>query len=294
MRFNGADLDKEHLPSVQDYNDLIARDVVRLDCKTHEEFLALKEEMERKGFECVGSRGRDEKLYEKWLAEERSITDSLPLYNNARERYGFKASVDEAIFEYLLLGNEMIITPDFDDGKPSINSSSFFIREKDMGVKAISRQELLKKLEDAEKKAQENYDLYTQTYAEMKNVQKRKKIEMEDLSKYANASLIKDILPVIDNLERTFAHTKDDETPSGLVDGVKLTLEGLMSTLKKSGLEAVETEGKPFDPNFHEAVSMQADDNIAKDYILTELQKGYMLNGRLIRPSMVVVSKGKE
>jgi len=159
-------------------------------------------------------------------------------------------------------------------------------------VEEMTKQELLEKLKDTEKKSQENYDLYMRTYAEMENIKKRGIREREDLARYANESLIKEILPVIDNLQKAISHAQNDKNPSGLVEGVELTLDGLMKTLEKAGLKEVEAEGKPFDPNLHEAISTQIDDKVAPGHVIMELQKGYVLNGRLIRPSMVVISEG--
>jgi len=159
-------------------------------------------------------------------------------------------------------------------------------------VEEMTKQELLEKLKDAEKKSQENYDLYMRIYAEMENIKKRGIKERQELSKYANESLIKEILPVIDNLQKAISHAHNDENPLGLVEGIELTLGGLMATLEKAGLEEVEAEGKPFDPNFHEAISKQIDGKVAPGHVITELQKGYVLNGRLIRPSMVIISEG--
>ena len=116
--------------------------------------------------------------------------------------------------------------------------------------------------------------------------------EREELSKYPNESLIKEILPVIDSLQKAISHVQDDKNPSGLVEGLELTLGGLITTLEKAGLKEVEAEGKPFDPTFHEAISQQRDDKVAPGLVVTEFQKGYLLNGRLIRPAMVVVSQG--
>ena len=164
--------------------------------------------------------------------------------------------------------------------------------EKVKKVEEMTKQELLKEVKDTEKKSQENYDLYMRTYAEMENIKRRGIKERQELSKYANESLIKEILPVIDNLQKAISHAQNDKNPSGLVEGIELTLDGLMATLEKAGLKKVEAEGRPFDPNFHEAISKQIDDKIAPGHVMTELQKGYVLNGRLIRPSMVVISEG--
>ena len=164
--------------------------------------------------------------------------------------------------------------------------------EKVKKVEEMTKQELLKEVKDTEKKSQENYDLYMRTYAEMENIKRRGIKERQELSKYANESLIKEILPVIDNLQKAISHAQNDKNPSGLVEGIELTLDGLMATLEKAGLKEVEAEGRPFDPNFHEAISKQIDDKVAPGHVMTELQKGYVLNGRLIRPSMVVISEG--
>lgn len=158
-------------------------------------------------------------------------------------------------------------------------------------VEEMTKQELIEKLKATEQKAQENYDLYMRTYAEMENIKKRGLKEREELAKYANESLIKEILPVIDNLEKAISHAQNDNDSSGLVEGIKLTLDGLMTTLEKAGLKEVEAVRKPFDPNFHEAISQQADDTIPPKHVIMELQKGYLLNGRLIRPSRVVISQ---
>ena len=159
-------------------------------------------------------------------------------------------------------------------------------------IEEMTKRELLEKVKETELKAQENYDLYTRTYAEMENIKRRGKKEREGLTKFANESLIKEILPAIDNLEKAISHANNDTNPSGLIKGLEMTLGGLMKTLEKSGLKEVEAVGKPFDPNFHEAISQQIDDKVAPGHIIMELQKGYLLNERLIRPSMVVISQG--
>lgn len=159
-------------------------------------------------------------------------------------------------------------------------------------IEEMTKRELLEKVKEIEIKAQENYELYTRTYAEMENIKKRGKKEKEELAKFANESLIKEILPAIDSLEKAISHGNNDTNPSGLVKGLEMTLGGLMKTLTKSGLKEVEAVGKPFDPNFHEAISQQIDDKVAQGHIIMELQKGYLLNERLIRPSMVVISQG--
>ena len=110
-------------------------------------------------------------------------------------------------------------------------------------VEEMTKQELIEKLKDTEQKSQENYDLYMRTYAEMENVKRRGVKEREELAKFANESLIKEILPVIDSLEKALSHVQDGSNSSGLAEGIKLTLNGLMTTLEKAGLEEVEAMG---------------------------------------------------
>ena len=157
----------------------------------------------------------------------------------------------------------------------------------------MTRAELVKKLKETEEQAQKNYDLYMRTYAEMENVKKSGIKEREELAKYANESLIKEILPVIDNLDKAISHAQNDENSASLIEGLELTRDGLMKILEKAGLSQVEALGKPFDPNFHQSVSQQVDDTFDPGHVLVELQKGYVLNGRLLRPSMVIISQGK-
>ena len=96
-----------------------------------------------------------------------------------------------------------------------------------------------------------------------------------------------------DSLEKAIAHSEEGNSIDALREGVKLTLKGLMDTLKRAGLEEVKSVDEPFDPNFHEAVSEQEDSSVRPGTVTKELQKGYLLNERLIRPSMVVISKNK-
>lgn len=157
----------------------------------------------------------------------------------------------------------------------------------------MTKGELLKKLKETEEQAQKNHDLYMRIYAEMENVKKRGIKEREELANYANETLIKEILPVIDNLDKAISHAHNDENSTALIEGLELTRDGLMKVLEKAGLREVEALGKPFDPNVHQSVSQQVDETVDPGHVLVELQKGYVLNGRLLRPSMVVISQVK-
>ena len=164
---------------------------------------------------------------------------------------------------------------------------------KEKPLAKMTKPELLEKITELQEESKNNFDLYLRSQAEMENIKKRNKKDKEDWVKYANETLIKEMLPVIDNLEKAISHSRNENSFDALKEGVALTLKGFMDALKKSGLAEVKAHGEPFDPNFHQAVSQQEDHNVEPGIILEELQKGYTLNDRLIRPSMVVVSKGK-
>jgi len=159
-------------------------------------------------------------------------------------------------------------------------------------LERMSEAELIQKIEEFREKAEKNYDLYVRAQADIENIIKRNKKEKEEWVKYSTETLIKDLLPVIDNLENAISHSKDENSLQALREGIELTLKGLKDTLAKSGLEEIISIGKPFDPNFHHAMSEQEDENTEPGTVINEFQKGYSLNQRLIRPAMVIVSKG--
>ena len=130
--------------------------------------------------------------------------------------------------------------------------------------------------------------------AEAKNIQRRADEAVQKAHKFGNEKLIKELLDVIDSLERalTNASEQDDEGGAGSVtEGVQLTLDLLISVLGKFGVEVVNPEGQPFDPQLHEAMSMQPSDEHSAGTVILIIQKGYTLHGRLIRPARVIVAK---
>ncbi|NOY70394.1 MAG: nucleotide exchange factor GrpE [Deltaproteobacteria bacterium] len=152
----------------------------------------------------------------------------------------------------------------------------------------------LKELLDAEKaNAAENYDRLLRMTAEFENYKKRVLRDMDDLRKFANETLIKELLSVVDNLERAIMASEPERASEGacLIEGVEMTLNEILRVLKKFHVTSVEAMGKPFDPLFHEAVMQEETDEYPENTVINEMQKGYMLHDRLIRPAMVVVSK---
>ena len=165
-------------------------------------------------------------------------------------------------------------------------------REKDdIPLSKMTKAQLKEKVGEVEAASHKNLDLYLRSQAEIENLKKRYQKEQQGLVKFANESLIKQLLPVADNLEKAVAHSQNETSIEALREGVDLTLKGLMDILQKAGVETVEAVGEPFDPNFHEAVSEVVDDAVEPGTVIKDLQKGYTLNQRLIRPSMVVISK---
>ncbi len=128
--------------------------------------------------------------------------------------------------------------------------------------------------------------------AEQDNFKKRMQRERETALKYAEETILRELLPFLDNLERAVDQCKCSPDAGALLAGVEMTCKGLLNTLEKLGVQPLAGEGQPFDPNFHEAVAMEASADVPENLILQEYQKGYMFKDRLIRAAKVVVSKG--
>lgn len=164
--------------------------------------------------------------------------------------------------------------------------------KKEKNKSATFIEELKSKLEEKEKEAKDNYDRFLRNAAEFENYKKRMARQMDEFRKYANDSLILEILGVVDNLERAIESGRSDKnTNTGVVEGVQLTLNEILKILDKFGVKPVVALEQSFDPAFHQAVMQEPSDDFPAQTVIKELQKGYLLHGRLIRPAMVVVSK---
>lgn len=152
-------------------------------------------------------------------------------------------------------------------------------------------EELQKALEEKEEALKELNNKYLYLQADFENFKRIKTKEKQDILKYGNEVLIKDLIPVIDNLERAIEHASKSEEGKGIVDGVQITLNEFLKVLERSGVERVDAVGKKFDPNLHEALFQEERVDMEPDTVTSEVQKGYTLNGRLLRPSRVAVSK---
>jgi molecular chaperone GrpE len=157
-----------------------------------------------------------------------------------------------------------------------------------------SEVELEAKVEAARQEAQLNYDRFLRVSAEFDNYRKRSARETQDFRKYANETLLKELLPVVDTLELAINSAREESKgQESIVNGIDLTLKEILRVLNKFGVQPIEALNQPFDPVFHQAVVGQESDTHPKNTVIQELQKGYTLHDRLLRPAMVVVAKPK-
>jgi molecular chaperone GrpE len=157
------------------------------------------------------------------------------------------------------------------------------------------QQDLAEKLKLKEQEAQENYDRLLRVSAEFDNYKKRASRDMEEFRKYSNQSLIKEMLSVVDNLELAMNSTNGHKAiDKGLLDGLAMTHKEIIKVFEKFNVKPISAKGQPFDPTFHEAVMQEETDEFPANTVINELQKGYLIHDRLLRPSMVVVASTKD
>ena len=156
-------------------------------------------------------------------------------------------------------------------------------------AKAADESSDLTELEQLQVKADENWERYLRTAAELENVRKRASRDVENAHRFALERFAKELLAVKDSLEMGLAAAENASVES-LLEGSAATLKLLGATLQQFGVEEIEPAGEPFDPELHEAISMQPSDDVEPGSVMTVVQKGYSLNGRLLRPAMVVVA----
>jgi molecular chaperone GrpE len=153
---------------------------------------------------------------------------------------------------------------------------------------------LEKALKEKTGEAEEHYERLLRLAAEMENLKKRQERERADLLQFANENLIKELLPVVDNLELALDHGRQLEAPAPLLEGLERVQQGFLKALAKFGVTPLVSVGQNFDPAFHNAVLQEEAPEIPDCTVLKELQKGYLLQNRLIRPAMVVVARNPE
>jgi len=183
-------------------------------------------------------------------------------------------------------GQQVEVTAGQDDkAKAAVEAEEFFDPE------TADRADILAKYRELQDQLRQAEERVLRTAADAENFKKRLQREKEEQTRYANETFVRELLPVIDNLERALQHSATAPNQEGLLEGLNMTLKGFIDTLARFGCTVLEAIGKTFDPNFHEAVSQEESSKVEPNTVLKELQKGYMLKERLLRPAMVIVSK---
>ena len=150
-------------------------------------------------------------------------------------------------------------------------------------------------LEAAKQTIEDQKDSVVRAAAETENVRRRAAQDVEKAHKFALEKFSNELLPVIDNLERAIEFSdKENETLKPVLEGIDMTLKSFSDALAKFGVEAVDPQGEAFNPELHQAMSIQPSNDVSPNTVLAVMQKGYTLNGRLLRPAMVMVSKAAE
>lgn len=154
---------------------------------------------------------------------------------------------------------------------------------------------LLAEVAELHQQLAQQKDLVLRAQAEVHNAQRRAQQDVERAHKFALEKLLRDLLPVVDNLERALGTIDSEhEAHKAVVEGVELTHKSFVDTLCKYQIEVVDPAGEPFDPELHQAMTQVPNGDVEPNTVLDVFQKGYRLNGRLIRPAMVVVSKAPQ
>lgn len=150
---------------------------------------------------------------------------------------------------------------------------------------------LKKEIDQIKSELEQSEDRYLRLRADFDNMRRRHQLELESIEKYRAQKLLTQLLPVIDNFERALQVDVTSDDAKSLYKGIEMVYNAFIEAIKQEGLEAIPAEGKPFDPNVHQAVMQESDPEKESGIVLKELQKGYKLKDRVIRPSMVSVNE---
>ena len=154
----------------------------------------------------------------------------------------------------------------------------------------LGEEDLTARIRRLEDEVLDAKDRYLRQAADIENMRRRQEKERSDLLKYASEKLLQDLLPVLDSFEKALQSTEGQSNP--VIDGVKMVQKQFSTVLEQHGLKPLQAKGLAFDPNVHQAIQ-RLEDDVDEDTVKEEFQKGYTLNGRLVRPSMVSVSVPK-
>ncbi len=153
-------------------------------------------------------------------------------------------------------------------------------------------QKLMQEIVVAKEEAGKNWDLYLRERADLENARKRHQRDREEAIRFANDRLLREMIPVLDNLERAVGHAEQgDDDNQGLLEGVNMTINQFRKVLEDFGVKPINALGEDFDPNLHQAMGQVETTDQAPNTVISEFQKGYLLNDRLLRPSLVMVAR---
>ncbi len=156
-------------------------------------------------------------------------------------------------------------------------------------------EKLKQEISSANDEARKNWDLYLRERADLENARKRHQREREEAIRFANDRLLKEMIPVLDNLERAVDHAdQGNDDNQGLLEGVNMTINQFRKALEDFGVKGINAIGAAFDPNLHQAMGQVESGEHAPNTVVSEFQKGYLLHDRLLRPSLVMVAKAPE
>ena len=173
---------------------------------------------------------------------------------------------------------------------PSVAAEAAAAAEPEIAPSAAAPAALEEQLAASRAEAEKNWDLYLRSRADLENLRKRAQRDLEDANRFANDRLLKEMVPVLDNLERALEHAGQGEG-QGLVEGVTQTVNLFRKVLESCGVKTVTALGAPFDPSLHQAMGQVETAEQAPNTVVSEFQKGYLLNDRLLRPALVLIAK---
>jgi molecular chaperone GrpE len=162
----------------------------------------------------------------------------------------------------------------------------------ELSVEDALQASLIADLAAAQKEVSELKDQMLRVQADAQNIRRRAEADVEKAHKFGQEKFSRELLSVLDNLERALAASPEDEATKSLRDGIEMTLQGFTSTLGKFNVEVIDPQGETFNPEYHQAMAMQENADFPPNTVMAVMQKGYSLHGRLLRPAMVMVSKG--
>ena len=175
--------------------------------------------------------------------------------------------------------------------KPEVHDAEAEMFEEEEALDE-AEERLVEQINQAQLKADENWELLLRTKAEMENLRRRTQKDLESAHKFGTEKLVGELLPIVDSMELGLA--VDDTSVESIREGMNLTVNMFNQLFEKFNIEAINPDKEKFDPELHQAMTMQPTDEVGPNTVISVMQKGYLLNGRLVRPAMVIVSKAAE